>query len=103
MQRITWDTGDAFAGVYKMIRENLFPHIFSGNTKTLSPIVGDLSTMHIKMSGMGLLNPVTSEKEKHLSSQRASPELIWPRQGEGNYPKPTTYGRSGKKARQAER
>ena len=32
--------------------------------------------MPIKMSGMGLLNPVTSLKEKHLSSQRVITELI---------------------------
>ena len=59
-----------------MIQETFLPCIFFGNTKTLSPIVGALSTMPVKKAGLGLLNPVTSEKEKYLSSQRGSAELI---------------------------
>ena len=60
LQHVTWDTGDAFAGVEKMIQETCLPCLFFGNTKTLSPTVGDLSTMLIKKSGLGILNPVTS-------------------------------------------
>ena len=46
-------------------------------TKPLSPIVGALSTMSVKKYGLGLLNPMIPEKERYLSSQRESAELIW--------------------------
>ena len=67
---------DAFAGVEKMIRENVLSPIFFGKTKYSSLIVGPLSTIPEKKSGSGLLNPVTSEKDKYLISQRATTELI---------------------------
>ena len=51
-----------FSGVENMIWETFLPHIFSGKTKSLSPIVGSLSTILFKKSGLGLLNPMTSEK-----------------------------------------
>ena len=60
LKRVTWDTGDAFSGVDKMIWETFFPCIFLGKTKTLSTIVGALSMMPIKMAGLVLMNPVTS-------------------------------------------
>ena len=50
IQRVTWDTGDAFAGVEKMLWETFLPHLFFGKTKYLSPIVGALSTMPFKKS-----------------------------------------------------
>ena len=61
IQPVPWDTGDAFARVEKIIRETFLPRLFFGKKKTLSPIVGDLSTMLVKKYGLGLLNPVTSE------------------------------------------
>ena len=39
LQRVTWDTEDAFLGVDKMIQETFLPRLFFGKTKTLSPIV----------------------------------------------------------------
>ena len=39
--------------------------------------MGSLSTMPVKKSGLGLLNPVTSSKEKYLRSQRGSAEIVW--------------------------
>ena len=69
LQRVTWDTGDAFAGVEKMIQENFLPSLFFGKMETLSPIVGALSTMSVKKDGLVLLNPVTSAQEEYLSSQ----------------------------------
>ena len=48
LQHVTWDTGDAFLGVEKMLWKFFLPRIFSGKTKHLSPIVGVLSTMLIK-------------------------------------------------------
>ena len=76
LQRVTWDTGDEFAGVDKMIRETFLPRLFFGMTKTLSPIVGTLSKILIKVAGIGLLNLVTSANNKYLRSQRGSVELI---------------------------
>ena len=64
LQFVTWDTGDAFAGVEKMIQETFFPRLFFVNTKTFSPIVGTLSTMPIKVARLGLINPVMPSKEK---------------------------------------
>ena len=60
LQRVTWDTGDLFAGVEKMTRETFLPRLFFGNTKTLSPVVGALSMIPVSKAGLGLLNPVTS-------------------------------------------
>ena len=54
--------GGAFWGVKKMIRENVLPRLFFGNTKYLLPIVGYLSTMMVKTIRLGLLNPATSAK-----------------------------------------
>ena len=57
------------AGVEKIIRKTFLPLLFFGKSKTLSPIVGALSTISVQKSGPGLLNPVTSSQEKCLSSQ----------------------------------
>ena len=65
---VTWETGDLFVGVEKIIQENLLPFLFAVKTKTLSTVVGALSTMPVKKSGLGQLNPVTSAQEKYLSS-----------------------------------
>ena len=59
-----------------MIREIFLPCPFFRKAKSLSPIVGTLSTMLVKKSVLGLLNPVTSTNDKYLSSQYASKELI---------------------------
>ena len=62
LQRVTWYTEDAFAGLEKIIWEAFLPRLFFRNTKPLSPIVGNLSMKPINMAGLGLLNPVTSAK-----------------------------------------
>ena len=59
-----------------MLRETLLPCILFVNTKTLSSIVGALSTIPVKKAVQGLLNPVELAKEKYLSYQRGSAELI---------------------------
>ena len=59
-----------------MIRETFLPHLFFIKKKSLSPIVGDLSTMTINKYRLGIMNPVTSEKEKYLIFYQASTELI---------------------------
>ena len=64
LQSVTWDTGESFAGVEKMICKTFLPRIFFRKTKTLSPVVGALSTMPVKKSGLGLLNPLTSDQGK---------------------------------------
>ena len=59
-----------------MITEKKLPCLFFIKEKTLSPIIGDLGTMPIKVARLGLLNPVTPEKKNYLISQRVSAELI---------------------------
>ena len=48
LQSVTWDTGNLFAGVEKMIRKTFLPRLFFGKTKTLSSVVGSLSTMLVR-------------------------------------------------------
>ena len=68
----SWDKRYLFTGVEKMICEIFLPRIFYGKTKTLSPVVGALSKIPVKKSGLGLLNPVTSDQEKYLNSTQGS-------------------------------
>ena len=90
-----------------MIRETFLPRLLFGKKKTLSPIVGALSTMSVKKSGLGILNPVTSAQEKYLSYQRGSVELVRAVTGGGafsNYDHLRTLGEErhdGKKDREA--
>ena len=75
LQHVTCDTGDSFAGVEKMIRETFLPCLlFKMNPPPL--VVGALSTMPVNKYGLGLLNTVTFEQEKYLSSTRGSTELV---------------------------
>ena len=83
--RVTWDTWDAFAGVEKIIQETFLPRIFFGNTKTLFPVIGYLSTMSVNKYVMVLLNPLTSAQEKYLSSQRGIAELVRAVTGGGEF------------------
>ena len=76
LQRITKNMGGAFIGVEDILWEDFFPHLFFGNSKYLTPLIGTLSTIPEKKSGLGLLNPVTSENEKYPSLKYASMELI---------------------------
>ena len=78
-------TGYAFLGVEKIIRETFLPRLFFGKTKKLSPIVGTLITMTIKVAGPGLLNPVTSANETCLRYKRGSAELIRSMTGGGAF------------------
>ena len=68
--------GGAFTVLEKMIRETFLPRLLLVNMKTLSPIVGTLSTIPIKVAGLVLLNPVMSAKDKYLSYQQGSVELV---------------------------
>ena len=76
IQYITWDTGGEFEVSEKVIKETFLPRKLFRKTKSLSPILGSLSMMTFKKAVLGLLNPVTPEKEKQLSSQRENAELI---------------------------
>ena len=76
LQRVTWDTRNAFAVVEKMIQETFFPHPYFRKTKTLSPIIGVLSTMPVKKYGLGLLDPVMSDQEKYLIFTWGITELV---------------------------
>ena len=68
-----------------MIWETFLPRIFFGKTKLILLIIGALSTMLVKKSGLGLLNPVMSVNYKYLSYQRARAELIWAVTGVGAF------------------
>ena len=76
LQCVTWNTGDTFAGVEMMIRETFLSRLFFGKTKSLSPVIETLSTMPVKKSGLGFLNPVTSAQENYLSYTQGSAELV---------------------------
>ena len=60
LQYATWDMGDTFTVAEEIIRETFLPRLFFRKEKTLSPIVGDISTMPVKKSGLVLLNTLTS-------------------------------------------
>ena len=62
LQRVKNNTGDALKGVEKMLQETFLSCLFFGKSKSLSPIIGTLSTIPFKRSGLGLLNPVTPAK-----------------------------------------
>ena len=60
---------------------NLFSSPFLWIVKILSPIVGTLSTVLVKKSGLGLLNPVTSMKNKYLTLKTCSHRVDLSRDG----------------------
>ena len=62
-------------GVEKLLQENVLPHIFFGKSKSLSPIVGNLSKILGKKDGLGLQHPVTSVNKLFPNLQRASMDL----------------------------
>ena len=68
-----------------MIQETFLPHIFFRKTKTLSPIIGNLSMMPLKMAGLGLLNLVPLDKKKYIISHWESAELISAMTGGGAF------------------
>ena len=49
-----------------MLWKTFLPHLLFGKSKTLSPILGTLSTMPVNKASLGLLNTVTSANEKYL-------------------------------------
>ena len=59
-----------------MLWETFLHCLFFGNKRTLSLILGALSTITVKKLGLGLLNPVMPVKEKYLSFQQGSAEPI---------------------------
>ena len=56
-----------------------------------------LSKIPANKDGQGLLNPVALAKEKYLSSQRGSTELIRAVMGGDHSPTPATSWQAGKK------
>ena len=49
------------------------------------PVVGSLSTMSVKKSGLGLLNPFASAQENYLRSTRGRAELVQAVTGGGEF------------------
>ena len=72
-------------GVEKTIRKTFLPRLFFRKTKTLYPIVGSISTIPVKKSGLVLLNPVTSAQENYLRSTQGSVELVRAVTGGGGF------------------
>ena len=70
------DTGHVFAGVEKLLHKTFVPCIFFWKPKSLPPIVGTLSTILVKKSGLGLQYLVTPDNKKYLSLLRANSKLI---------------------------
>ena len=68
--------GVCVRGIVEGAPGKLFTCLLFGTTKTLSPIVGALSKIPVKIYVLVLLNLVTSAKEKYPSSQQESVELI---------------------------
>ena len=68
--------GQAFTGMERFLWETFLRCIFLGLSKTLLPIVGALNMLLVKISGLGIQNPVKSAKEKYNSLLRASGNLI---------------------------
>ena len=68
--------GYALALVVNFLWETFLLRLFFIKSKSLPPIIGNLSTIPINRYGLSLQIPVTSVDEKFQSSQRASKELI---------------------------
>ena len=66
LQRVTKDTGQAFAGLETFLRETFLPRLFFERSIP-PPVVGSLSTLPVKKAGTSLQNRVTSSKEKYNS------------------------------------
>ena len=81
LQRTMKETGQAFTGLKKFLRETFLSRFFFGHPPP-PPIVGALSTLTVKKSGMGLQNPVMSAKDKYTISLCAIDELIGEVKGE---------------------
>ena len=77
LQCVTKNTGDVFAGVEKLLREIFLPHLFFEESKSLTSLIGYLSTTQVKTSGLGLLNSVTSA-EKILLLRKLLQTVIKP-------------------------
>ena len=88
IQSITKNTGDAFVGLQKIIWGAFLPYLFFGKSKTLSPILGTLSTMPVSKAGLGLLSSMVSTNEKYLSLQCASTNMVQVVTGEGTFSNP---------------
>ena len=69
LQRVTNNTGDTFCGNGEYTPGKFLPSLFFGKPKSLSPIVGNLSTMSVKKSDLGILNTMTSANKKYPSSK----------------------------------
>ena len=81
LQQVTNNTGDTFSGVEKLLWGIFLPRLFFINSKSLTPLIGTLSTIPAKKANLGLQNPVMSAKN-NLSSQCTRAELILAVMGE---------------------
>ena len=80
-------------GSRKVLLENFLPYLFFGNLKTLTPVVGSISTLPVNKASMGLQNPVKSESDKYIRLQCARYELIGAVTGEREFQPLTNFRR----------
>ena len=60
LQHIMKNTGNALAGVENILWETSLPRLFFGKLKSLTPLIGTLSTITVNKDGLGLQSSVTS-------------------------------------------
>ena len=67
LQCVTKNTGYEFAGEERILWGTILPRLLFRKSKSILPIVGNLSMIPVKKSGLGLQNPVISTDEIYLS------------------------------------
>ena len=75
-KHVTKNMGGTLAGVDKMLWETYSIHLFFGDSKSLSLIVGNLIVMTVKKAGIWIHSPVMSAKNRYVSLQHAITDLI---------------------------
>ena len=70
----------------KVMRETFLPCLLFRKSKTRPPVVGSLSTFQLNKFGMGLRNPMMSEKDTDNSFLCAICELIGAVTGKQEFP-----------------
>ena len=76
LQSVTNNIGDAFAVWEKILQETFLPCLFFGESKSLTPLIGTLSTMPVKKDSLGFQNTVTSVNENFLRLRCARMDLV---------------------------
>ena len=76
LQRAKKYMGNTFEGVEDILWETFLPRLFFGKSKSISPLMGTLSTIPAKKISLGLQEPSTPPNKKYLSLLCTSSNLI---------------------------